>query len=237
MKELLNRRYAANRYSLKRILLALGLTVLGLMIFTSIYDGVKEGGDLASFDKPVLAWLVGSRNPLSTSILQTVTSITSPKGMVIIITASAIFWAWRSREYWRPLLLMGSMALAVSLSSSIKILTSRVRPPRINMIAPFEVNYSFPSGHTLGISVALLVAGYLIFSRRPGKKAIVAWAVVSILGIILVATSRLYLGYHWITDVSASVGLALVILAVVILIDPLKPSRVRKPKAYEDTAR
>ena len=41
----------------------------------------------------------------------------------------------------------------------------------------------------------------------------------------MVAYSRLYLGYHWLTDVVASMGLALAVTGVVILADGLRAAR------------
>ncbi|MCU1474266.1 phosphatase PAP2 family protein, partial [Amnibacterium sp.] len=38
--------------------------------------------------------------------------------------------------------------------------------------------------------------------------------------------SRLYLGYHWLTDVSASVALSLVVVGVVIAVDTRRTVRV-----------
>jgi len=42
-------------------------------------------------------------------------------------------------------------------------------------------------------------------------------------------TSRLYLGYDWFTDVTASVAVAAAILGIVMVIDPLLPERGRRP--------
>jgi undecaprenyl-diphosphatase len=51
----------------------------------------------------------------------------------------------------------------------------------------------------------------------------------SLAGVVILAqvASRLYLGYHWITDTTASVALALVILGVIMAIDTARTVRVR----------
>ena len=75
-----------------------------------------------------------------------------------------------------------------------------------------ETTASFPSGHTIGTATFLLVAGYLVCSRNPSVARIVAWGVATVVGTALVALSRLYLGYHFLTDVVAAVALAVVVL-------------------------
>ena len=102
------------------------------------------------------------------------------------------------------------------------------RPAQINMIAPFEMDYSFPSGHTISVIVCLLVLGYLIYSRHYSSGRFFGWAIITIIGTAIVAISRLYLGYHWLTDVVASIGLGFIILALVIFIDRIFVSRFKK---------
>jgi membrane-associated phospholipid phosphatase len=224
-------------YSLKRLIIAVALGLVGALLFASIYDGIREHGDLARLDNPTLMWVIAHRSSGLTSLMKLVTTIFSPVGLGSIVTLFSVGWAWRSKEIWRPVLLMGSMGLAFSFSTIIKHLTERTRPPHMDMIKPLELDYSFPSGHTLGISVCFLVAGYLIFSRRHLLyRHIAAWAALSLATVILVAFSRLYLGYHWLTDVSASVGVAFVVLAIIILIDPLEPTQITR-KVFSNTDR
>ncbi len=192
--------------------------------FLAVYDGFREQADLARLDVPVLQWLITHRTHTLTLGMQIITNIMAPVTLAVIVLAGAVLWSRKSKELWRPLLLIGSMALSFITSLSIKNLIERGRPPQIDMILPLEIDYSFPSGHTLGVAVCLLVLGYLIYSRRPSAARIIAWLVIAALGVIIVAFSRLYLAYHWLTDVSASVGLALVILAIVIVIDSYRAS-------------
>jgi len=66
-----------------------------------------------------------------------------------------------------------------------------------------------------------LVMGYLIYSRKLTRNRFYSWIIYATIGTGLIALSRLYLGYHWLTDVVASIGLSLMILTIVIIIDIL----------------
>ncbi|NCQ54076.1 phosphatase PAP2 family protein, partial [Candidatus Saccharibacteria bacterium] len=120
---------------------------------------------------------------------------------------------------WRPVLLIGSAGAAAILSTIIKSITINSRPITDNMIAPFETDYSFPSGHTIIVVTFLLVLGYMICSRNSNLARIIIWEIIVVVGFVLIATSRLYLGYHWLTDVTASLGLGLIILGASIFVD------------------
>ena len=110
-------------------------------------------------------------------------------------------------------------AVAAGTSTLLKIVFMDARPPHIDMIPTFEYDFSFPSGHTIGVAVFLLVIGYLIYSRQFSKKLFWVWISVAVFGTSIIAFSRLYLGYHWLTDIVASVGLALIVLSIVIFVD------------------
>ena len=88
-----------------------------------------------------------------------------------------------------------------------------------------DFTFSFPSGHVLGASDFLLVTAFLVFSRRRNTgSAVVAFGVAGV-GIFLSAVSRLYLGYHWVTDTMASVSISLVVLGAVIALDTWRTVR------------
>jgi len=201
--------------------IALICIIIGALMFCFLYDNVREQNDVARLDGPTLTWLVGHRNDTVTVIMQAVTNIASPFVLASLIVGGSLIWAWRKRELWRPALLIGAMGLAVATSTLIKQIVGRGRPPIGDMLLPHEIDFSFPSGHTIGIAVLMLVAGYLIYSRLPTTKKLVLWILGTVFVVGLVACSRLYLAYHWVTDVSASIGLAFIILGVVILIDQI----------------
>lgn len=199
-------------------IIVIGL-VLGMVIFSLSYLGMRYGYFLGEFNQPTLHWMVNHRNDSLTEIMKLITDLTNPVVLAPLIGIGAIIWAYIKKGLWRPIILLGSMALALLLSTVIKITTMDPRPAKINMIPAFETDFSFPSGHTIGIATFLLVLGYLIYSRNFNAKNFTTWVLIAIAGTGLIATSRLYLGYHWLTDVMASVGLAMIILAVAVSVD------------------
>lgn len=207
------------------IIFALAIIMGGTAIFAMMAHSVIYHDDFTRVDTPLLDLLYAHRSPALTAIMVTITNLLAPLTFALIVSIGCALWVWRSRELWRPFVLMASMAVAMAASTTFKHLIERSRPPHAIMVAPFELDYSFPSGHTLGIAVFVLVLGYLLYSRRLQIHHAIIWAVGGAAIIALVAFSRLYLGYHWLTDVTASVGLSLVILGFVIIIDRYAPHR------------
>lgn len=196
------------------------LVAVGLAVFAGLLDGVREQDDLTVLDRPVLAFLVDQRGTTATAVLAAITFVTGPTVLPIVVVVACVLWGLVRREWWRPLLLAGAMAGSTLLSVAIKGLVARPRPPLETMDIPgAETTGSFPSGHTIGTATFLLVAGYLACRRRPTAGRIVAWGVGGALGIAVVGLSRLYLGYHFLTDVLAAIALAVAITGVVTIVD------------------
>jgi membrane-associated phospholipid phosphatase len=215
-------------FSRRNIVIAI-LFAIGLTLFLSIYDGVKEQEDLASYDAPLLAWAISSYNPTLAAAMRVVSELSSPVALSIVTLVGASLWAWRKKDYWRPTLFVFSMTLAYITSAAIKVFTARERPTATDLLESHAaISYSFPSGHTLGIAVFLFVLGYFFCVAAPTLRRVILWGVTTAIGITLVAFSRIYLGYHWLTDVTASVGLAFTILASTIAIDTYVSARVRR---------
>jgi len=204
------------------VLPGLVLVAVGLSVFLSVLDAVQEQDDLWALDEPVLTWLVAHRTPAWTVVLAAITFVTGPVVLPIIVGVACLVWGLLSHEWWRPALLAGAMIASTLTSLAVKGLVGRERPPEDTMLVPgAETTASFPSGHTIGTATLLLVAGYLVCSRTPSVARIVAWGVATVVGTALVALSRLYLGYHFLTDVVAAVALAVVVLGVVSVVDRL----------------
>lgn len=203
------------------------LFAIGVALFFTIYDGVLENDGLAAYDSPLRAWVANNQNSRLTTLMQIITEISSPVGVSIIALGGAFLWARQKKDYWRPALTVGAVGVALITSAIIKTLTARERPTITDLVeANAAISYSFPSGHTIGAAVLLFVVAYFICAKAPTLHRIAALSLIVVTDIALVAFSRIYLGYHWLTDVTASIGLAFVILAIVIAVDTYaKPNR------------
>lgn len=176
---------------------------------------------LGNMNQPVLSWMISHRDPNITNIMQFCTTFANPSILTAIVCLSASILAVRNREIQRPILLIIATGSAATISTILKIITMNARPPQTNMIPPIMTSYSFPSGHTISMMTFLLILGYLLCSRNSSRRHIIVWVTTAIIGTGIIAVSRIYLGYHWLTDVMASIGLSFVILATTIIIDRL----------------
>jgi undecaprenyl-diphosphatase len=210
-----------------RLLPGLVAIVVGTAAFLAVLDGVRENDDLTTLDEPALRALVAARGPALTATMRAISLVAGPTVLPFLVAIGAVVWGLRRREWWRPLLLVGAMIGSTALGLALKGLVARPRPPVGTMDVPgLETTASFPSGHTLGTATLLLVCGYLVIRNRPTRTRVIGWAVAAVLGTTAVAVSRLYLGYHFLTDVVAAMALAVAVLGVVMLIDARHVARL-----------
>lgn len=221
--------------SLQSIIAALIIFALGFGIFVFLHTTISAGST-PPVDYQVAQWMTTHRTPFVTGVMEIITNALSPIGFALMVIITSLVWMWRKKEFWRPSLLLGAMAAAFVIAAFVKASVGRIRPPIEYMIAPFELDFAFPSGHTIGIATFALVIGYLIYSRRKSVAVLMSWLTLTVAATVLVAISRMYLGYHWFSDTLAATSLAAIILAAVILIDALRPEPATK-EAVSNTGR
>ena len=214
-----------DRRNLYRI--AVGLMIVGAVLFFSILAGVLQHGGLTAGDEPVRTWLLTLRSEPLTTVMIILAIIFGPVALPIIILVVTVAWGLLAKHAWRPLLLAGAMLTGVILAQIIGRTIGRQRPPVDLMLFGADFTFSFPSGHVLGACDFLLVTAFLIASRRHNRASAVVAFVVAGVGIFFAAVSRLYLGYHWLTDALASLSISFVILGGVIALDTWRTARIR----------
>lgn len=231
--------YAELRDHGPQVALVIGcvLIVLGVAGFLGVLDAVRERDDLAELDQPVLTGLAAGRSAVLTTVLTVVTTVTGPSVLPFLVLAGCLAWGVRARRWWQAVLLAAAMIVSTVVSVTLKAAVARPRPPVDTMSIPgLETSGSFPSGHTIGTATLLLVVAYLVWIDRPRVRPLVAWLLVVAAGVLLVALSRLYLGYHFVTDVVASMALAIAVLGAVVVVDRRRAVRAARATARDARA-
>ena len=126
----------------------------------------------------------------------------------IILIAIFYLKKWKTES----LLVAGNLGLAGILIVSLKHLYQRPRPDILHLVE--EKGFSFPSGHSL--AVTLLIGSLIIILGQRVKNTTTKLALQGLLGLYLVSVlvSRVYLGVHYPSDVLASLSLGLGILFI-----------------------
>lgn len=199
-----------------------GIALIGLAVLLGV---LVHGGFLRSGDAAMLDEFVENREPIFTTGLTFVTNLFSPLGTIVIsLIVAVVAGLWSQR--WRFALFVAlSVGLSAALTAGLKILFQRDRPPELTRLVT-ETNFSFPSGHSTGIaSLALATAWILTLLLRQRTSRNVIWLVAAVWTVAaalipLVAGSRLYLGVHWFTDITAGIMIGLSTTLILTLMLP-----------------
>lgn len=195
----------------------LALAAAGLCAFVAVLDQFLERDDLYLVDQPMLEGLARQRTPWLTTTLTWVTNAFGPGILPVLVGLACLAWWLKTRRLRHPALLVSAMAASTVLAFVVKAIVHRPRPPEdLQVIPGLETSFSFPSGHTAGAATLVLTLAYLVWSGRRGRARLAALGVVSVVIIALVGGSRLYLGYHFVTDVMAGACLGVVTLGLVV---------------------
>ena len=206
---------------------ALGLTLTtGLVvcvvagaIFTIVLEDVLGGGGVARLDRPVLSWLAGHRTAGLTTLARTVTFFGSVPWVLLVTAVVAALW-WRRGALRPALVLVVAVLGSGAITATVKLLVGRNRPPLPFAVDTAERGLAFPSGHALSALALYGTLAYLL--ARPARTARrTATAAGLLLLVVAVGLSRIYLGYHWVSDVLGSWTLGVLWLSAVITADRL----------------
>ncbi|HWE82698.1 MAG TPA: phosphatase PAP2 family protein [Gaiellaceae bacterium] len=178
--------------------LALAFTIvagigLGLLAFL-----VRTNGTLIELDRGVARWGDRHATSWSTHGLDWVTQLGSITVVIGLSVVVAIVEVLRTRSRWIVPFLVVVIGGEEIFANTIKVIVDRARPafnPAAATLGP-----SFPSGHTT-TAAAFYAAVALLAGRHRGRaaRAVAAGAAVGIA--VAVASSRVLLDVHWLTDV------------------------------------
>ena len=194
-----------------------GLAVAGTTSAVATTEAVLEHGDLAAYDPAVSQAVIDGRSAWLTPLAQVLTVLGSTAFLLPATIAAVVLLATRRR--WKASIVIGvGMTLPLLLTSVLKSGIGRIRPPTADLLGPINSGFAFPSGHTLNSSVFFgLLALVLIPAIRPGWARVAA--LLSAIGLAFgVGWSRVYLGYHWLTDVVGGWSIAFIIIGAALVV-------------------
>ena len=183
-----------------------------LLLFVILGYMVKFYPDmLIGFDQPIQTAIRGDLPASLTFLFRTITHLIDiPVIITWVLIVAFIFYRkqWKLESY----LMLGNLALAGILIVTFKNIYQRPRPEILHLVE--EKGFSFPSGHSL--AVTLLIGSLIIIMGQRVKDRTVRLILQILLGIYLVSViiSRVYLGVHYPSDVLASLCLGLGILFI-----------------------
>ena len=197
----------------RALLIWLGLLIASMWLFLGVLEDVLDQDPLVYAGQAIFHFLQQLRTPLGDAIMVGITelgdvAVTLPLAIAVLLF---LIWrrAWRDSFYWLSALGFGLLAVTI-----IKLMLKIPRP--VALYSGTEL-YSFPSGHaTMSTVIYGLLAVYIASSIKSRWR----WVVyaIAVLLITAIAFSRLYLGAHWLADVTAGLALGTVGVALISMV-------------------
>ena len=192
-------------------LLVLGTVLIGgLWLFFGVLQDIIAGDPLVRADAAIFHFLQSLRTPVIDQVMVAITEL-GDAAVVVPVLIVTLVWlagqrAWRAAIYG-----LAAVAGASTFAFLMKVTLRQTRPDAI--FAGWN-SYSFPSGHATA-SAALYGFLVVLICREVGARARVLVTLAAVLLVGAIAFSRLYLGAHWLSDVTA--GLAFGVAWVALL--------------------
>ena len=164
---------------------------------------------LVSFDQSIQTAIRGDLPETLTLLFRAITHLIDiPVIISWVLIVAFVFYRkqWKMESY----LMLGNLTLAGILIVTFKNIYQRPRPEILHLVE--EKGFSFPSGHSLAVTI---MVGTLIVILSQRIKNTVWRKIVQILlslYIFSVLVSRIYLGVHYPSDVIASLCVGLGVL-------------------------
>ena len=204
--------------SAERISRGWGVTAaLGWLAFLVLAWWVQQLQPVTALDRAGTALALATRSPAATVAADVITRLGSFPVVDVLAAGGAFLLWWRTRRFLLPAALLITVVETGAIVFFAKQLVARSRPPVAELLGAPALDGSFPSGHTTSGAVVWVLGALFLASTVTARwsRRVVVLAGVGIAAAI--GASRVYLGYHWSTDVLGGWLLAAAICATAIV--------------------
>jgi undecaprenyl-diphosphatase len=187
----------------------LGASLIAGDLFEDLAELVHDNSpELRDFDARAHQWARFTRTTGATRFFTTMTIIGTPVGLGALLVIVAVLLALRGRWRWIAYLAV-TTGVGGLLNVALKAFFARARPELAEALRHAS-GYSFPSGHAMGSTIVFGALAYLALRILPTWRERAAALAFAVSMIIAIASSRIYLGVHWISDVAAGIVAGLI---------------------------
>jgi undecaprenyl-diphosphatase len=218
------------------LIIGVVIAVAGTLAFAEVGEWVQKGVT-QSFDVAVLEWMHRHNTPLLTQAAVELTYLGTGTVVLMIVAVAALF-LWHTQHKHSARLLLAAVAGNIVLNGVLKLVFHRDRPTVFEWQTT-AVSSSFPSGHAMSATVCYGTVAYLVIRLQKHHWSRVLTGTAAVVLILLICTTRLYLGVHYPSDVIAGmlVGLAWAGFCMATLEASLVIARRRAPRAVVEERR
>jgi len=158
-----------------------------------------SGQKIIRFDQTVISFIQDFESPTLTTIMKFFTYIGAFPS-VFVIFLLACFFLYFVLKHRIELLLFGTVVIGTPIINQIlKQFFHRVRPDLHRLI---EIGgYSFPSGHAMNAFTVYGILTFLLWRHIHTRLGRTVLIMISSIFILMIGTSRVYLGVHYPSDI------------------------------------
>ena len=186
------------------------IALVSMVCFAALADSIYVQEKFA-LDTVANPFLHSISSPMLDAVMNGITTLGSiPFVTVVFIVAMVVLLVRRQRV--DALFLVVAIGGSVLLNNILKLLIQRPRP--VLPWAHVLPDYSFPSGHSMNSLVFYVAIALLIWAHageRLGTLAVIGALLLS----VAIGLSRIYLGYHYLSDVVGGFAAGLAWLFIV----------------------
>ena len=180
---------------------------LGLFIILTITVLTKI---ISPIDSYMESLVIGIRNDKLTVIMTNITNIARAYSLIAI----SILLLFIIRDKKIPLSIIINLVAVFLTSQVFKFIFRRPRPDILALVR--ATGYSYPSGHTMVSTAYFVFITYLLCKKMKNKLNKTFLIIISVIMLLLIGFSRIYLGVHYLSDVIGGFLLGIAYLMIYI---------------------